>query len=702
MTAKQRIALFALGCAAALAHCQLATGVNYNATTPAAPIGGRNVTWQHDSSRPAVNASAYVTYPTLQVACPTGSDLSTAINTTLASVPTGQGGIIDARACNNNFTWNTATTINTANTVILLPCGTLTVTQPFSVTYGIRNVAIHGCSYEGGSNSSGTSGGTVWNWQGNGTAFIIGDPADNYDTGGFVMTDLAVTTPSAGASARAIDFHRVQEIDLERVYLIGNGSTGQTALTLDGTGNYSGGQFIGDHMASFGTALTMTGNSTGAANASTFVRLHIDCSTSGGSPIAGTIGINLAYGDGNTFIGGDVEGCATILSLGAGASNNTFIGVRNENSNAQVIAASGSSYNLWETGGIMFTGYLTDSGTHNSFWDAFHRQFNNLNGDLWRSQADTTVTDHVYTGIGLGHVRGRLQEFQTDVPGSPGNYQNAWEWGPGDPAGGQQVWSLIDMLSNVPRFGASQTSAGSGSDQSFLNATGTGNVCINCSPGSGTGGLSVAGGGSSPANVWLTDGNGNTTQNGYQRFVAAGSEVWRFSCATYAACAISAYNGGVGSSHIRLFGGGSTEIDSEGTNAVTVNNLSGSGTGGFIVYEGGSNSNTIAFGVSSAGATQQPGNSQIGSSSGTGNQTLGNHLNQLGTADFAGSCTLSTSASCTINFQHSWTSQPACSVTPGFQPSAYIWYSWATNNVTVHTSANQSGTMYVVCVGNPN
>ena len=115
--------------------------------------------------------------------------------------------------------------------------------------------------------------------------------------------------------------------------------------------------------------------------------LHIDCSSSGGSPITGTVGINLAYGDGNTFTGGDVESCDTMLALGAGATNNTFIGVRNENSNSQIAAATGSSYNLWLTGGTMFTGKLSDSGTHNSFADAFHRSCNNLNGDLWRSQS---------------------------------------------------------------------------------------------------------------------------------------------------------------------------------------------------------------------------------------------------------------------------------------------------------------------------
>jgi hypothetical protein len=686
---------------AAPCAAQLATGVNYNANTPAAPTGARNVHWQNDAGRPTVNASAYVVFPTLQVACPSGSDLSGAVNTTLAAVSSTLGGIVDARACVNNFTWNTATTITTANTALLLPCGTLTVTQPLTVSPGVRNTVIRGCAYQGGSAASGTTGGTVWNWQGAGAAFIVGDPADASDTPGFVLTDLAVTTPSAGASAHALDLHRVQEADIERVYFNGDNSTGQTAITLDGTGNYTGGTFAGLRILSYGTGLALVGNVTGGANASTFVRVHIDCSSSGGSPLTGTVGINLAYGDGNTFTGGDVESCDTMLALGSGAQNNTFIGVRNENSNTQVAAATGSSYNLWETGGTMFTSRLTDTGTHNTFWDAFHRQFNNLNGDLWRSQADTTVTDHVYTGIGLGHVRGRLQVFQTDVPGSPGNYQNAWEWGPGDPAGGQQVWSLLDMLSNVPRFGAAQTTAGSGNDQTYLNSTGSAGVCINCSGGAGTGGFSVTGGGATPANVWQSDGSGNTTQNGYQRFWASGAEVWRFACATYATCGISAYTSGIGSPHIRMFGGTGTELDSESTYAVTVNNTSGSGTGGFIVYEGGSNSGVIAFAVSGTGTTQQPGNSQIGSASGTGNQTIGNHLNQLATTDFAGHCTMTTTT-CTVSFQHSWTSTPACTATVRGTAPFYAAVSVTTNVATVTANATNTATWNVICPGDPN
>jgi hypothetical protein len=563
------------------------TGVNFNHATPAAPGGARNVTFQNDTSRPTVNMSAYVTFPTVQVACPSGSDLSTAVNACLASLPTPTGGICDARACSSNFTWNTPTTFANPNEALLLPCGTLTATATVTVSPTVRNSTIHGCAYQGGSAGSGTAGGSVWNYQGNGTAFIVGDTGHSSDTPGFYLTDLTVATPSAGSNAHAIDFYRTQEIDIERVYFIGDNGTGQTGITLDGTGNYSGGGFQNFRLSNFGTALFMTGNGTGAANASTFTRMHINCSTSGGSPINGVIGINLDYGDGNTFVGGDIESCDTMLILGAGASNNTFTGVRNENSNSQVNAASGSQYNLWLTGGTMFTGRLTDSGTHNTFWDAFHRQFNNLNGDLWRSQDDSTITNHVYTGIGLGNVRGRQEEWQTDVPGIPSSYRNAWLWGPGDGTTGLQVWKLEDLLNNVDRIAFGQYTTAGGNNQTSINGAGSGAVILNGSNGAGTGGIVFGSGGLSPSTIASWDNYGNYTMYGYQRWWVGSAEQWRINGASASAWALNDLTTGTSTPRLRFFADSSTDIDAMGAGTITINNTSTGGTGGLEVYGGG-------------------------------------------------------------------------------------------------------------------
>jgi len=563
------------------------TGINLNKSTPSAPSGARNVTFQNDSSAPTRNVSAYVTFPTVQVACPSGPDLSTAVNACLASLPTPTGGICDARACSANFSWNNPTTFANPNQALLLPCGTLTATATVTVSPTVRNSTIHGCAYQGGSAGSGTAGGSVWNYQGNGAAFIVGDPGDASDTPGFYLTDLTVATSNGGSSARAIDFHRAQEIDIERVYFIGNNGTGQTGITLDGTGNYSGGGFQNFRLSNFGTALLMTGDGTGAANASTFTRMHVNCPTSGGSPISGGIGIDLAYGDGNTFVGGDIEGCDSMLILGAGASNNTFNAVRNENSNSQVSAASGSQYNLWLTGGTLFTGKLTDAGTHNSFADTFHRAWNNLNGDLWRSQSDATITNHIFTGIGLGHVRGRIEEWQTDVPGTPGSYQNAWQWGPGDGTTGLQLWSLEDLINAVQRFGVQQYTTAGGSNQTFLNGAGTGSVCFQCSSNSGTGGVNIGSGGATPTTVAAFDNTGNFYNLGRHDFYSGSTLAWRFNCASTGACVMQSMTPTANAYHLRMYNGAGTEIDSENTGGVSINNTSTSGNGPFTVYAGG-------------------------------------------------------------------------------------------------------------------
>jgi hypothetical protein len=153
-------------------------------------------------------------------------------------------------------------------------------------------------------------------------------------------------------------------------------------------------------------------------------------------------GINLRQGDGNTFTGGDVEGCSTALHLGPNAQNNTIVGLRNENSINQVVADAGSSYNNWITGGTMFTGQLTDNGTRNSFLDTFHRSFNGLNGDWYGSQQDATVTNHFRLGTGNGNERGLLNRYQTDS-----GYR--WTTDFRDAGAGEQFYKVLDELNNV-------------------------------------------------------------------------------------------------------------------------------------------------------------------------------------------------------------------------------------------------------------
>jgi hypothetical protein len=586
--------------------------MNLNTNTPAAPLGFKNVHWQNDRGTPAVNVSAYVTYPTYQVACPTSGDLSGPVNAVLALFTSGSGGIIDARACTAATSWTNGLNLNFANTVVLLPCATLTATQTFTVTAGTRNTVIHGCGYQGGSTASGTTGGTVWQFQGSGPAFAVGDPTHATDTKGFLLDNMNINTANANSASQAIHFYRTQEIRLDNLYLNGDGGAGQTAITLDGTGNYSGGTFIDVVTSQYNTAWLLTGHLSGSvvddyANASTFIKPHIDCPTSGGSPVTGTYGFNIIGGDGNTIVGGDVEGCDTVMHLASAATANTVVGMRIEVSNHQYTADSGSSFNSVTTGGTFATGQLTDAGSRNSFRDAFHHTDNGMAGDWYASQQDATVTDHQRLGTGAGNERGRLSEIQTD-------YGYRWISGYTDAVAGEQFYDVYDVLNSVHRLSIGQYNSGvaNTNNQTALNSAGTGAVILNGSTNSGTGGVIVGSGGANPTVVANIDGNGAQTLNSYLRFYASSAEAWRFNCASASACNLDSWTTGSAVHHIRMYNGASTEIDSEGTSAVTVNNTASGGTGGFTVYGGGATYyNTSMFHVgwtgSGVGIYQFPG-----------------------------------------------------------------------------------------------
>ena len=438
-----------------------------------------------------------------------GADIGAKIQACVNAVSASYGGTCDARNFTGDLTMGSNLTISTNNLAILLPCATITTANQIVVTAGTRNVTLRGCALRGGTSASGSTGGTALAYAGAGAMIEVGDPTYATNTPGFHLDNVVINTTGATSStAQGLVAYRTQEMDLESLYFLG--TSNQTGMTLDGTGNYTGGTFLDNQFSGFGTAVSAIGHqitnpaTTDWMNASTFVRLHIDCPTSGGNPISGTYGINLLQGDGNTFTGGDVEGCSTALHLGPNAQNNTIVGLRNENSTSQVVADAGSAYNNWMTGGTMFTGKLTDNGTRNSFLDTFHRSFNSLNGDWYMSQQDATLTNHFRLGTGLGNERGLLNEIQTD-------YGYRWLYGFSDATGGQQLYQVQDLLNNVYRLQIQQWNSGQSStnNQTALSAAGTGNICFNCSTNSGTGGVTFASGGATPSAVGTVDKAGN-------------------------------------------------------------------------------------------------------------------------------------------------------------------------------------------------
>jgi hypothetical protein len=443
-----------------------------------------------------------------------GADFGAKLSACLSGLSSTNGGTCDARNFTGTLSMGSNLTISTANAAILLPCATVSTSHELIVTAGTRNVSLRGCSLRGASTASGSQGGTVFLYSGTGAMVQVGDPTYAVDTMGFHLDNVLInTTSSSSASALGLIAYRTQEMDLESLYFLGNSN--QTGMTLDGTGNYTGGTFLDNAFNGFQTALNAIGHqvtnsaTTDWLNASTFVRLHIDCPTSNGSPVSGTIGINLQQGDGNTFTGGDVEGCGTVLHLGANAQDNTIVGLRNENSSNQVVADAGSAYNDWMTGGTMFTGLLTDNGTRNSFLDTFHRSFNGMNGDWYGSQKDATVTNHYRIGTGVGNERGLLDRYQTD-------YGYRWTMGLSDATAGEQFYQILDELNNVYRISVGQYNNGQSStnDQTVINSAGTGAVVLNGSNNSGTGGVVIGSGGPSETTVATIGNTGNAQFNG--------------------------------------------------------------------------------------------------------------------------------------------------------------------------------------------
>jgi hypothetical protein len=550
---------------------------------------------------------------TYQVDQFTGSDIGAQLTACVAGLSSAYGGICDARNYSGTVTMASSVTLSVPNTTVLLPCATISGSSSggqFIVPAGVRNVTLKGCGLRGASTASGSQGGTVLLYSGSGAAVTVGDPTYAVDTLGFHLDDVVINvTGSTAATTAGVAVYRVQELELASLYLLGNAN--QTGLLVDGTGNYAGGTFYDLAFNGWQTAVKGIGHQvTNAAttdwmNASEFVRLHIDCPTSGGSPIAGTYGINLVQGDGNSFTGGDVEGCATALHLGANAQNNTIVGLRNENSTSQVTADAGSAYNSWITGGTMFTGALTDNGTRNSFLDTFHRSFNGLNGDWYGSQKDATVTNHLRLGTGQGNERGLLNEYQTD-------FGYRWTMGLGDGTTGAQFYNVTDLLNNVNRISVGQ----------YLSATANSvtNVILNnggCYSSSTAPTISFSGGGGTGAAATATMGTNSSLScpGGYQvssvAMTANGTGYTTVPSLSFAGSNQTTAPNAV--AEITLAGGtnNQTVLNAAGTGAVVLNGSNNAGTGGVVFGSGGAAETTVAT-VDSAGDAIFNGTMQVG------------------------------------------------------------------------------------------
>ena len=149
--------------------------------------------------------------------------------------------------------------MSTANATVELPCATISTANQIQISAGTRNVTLHGCALRGASNASGSQGGTVFLYSGTGSMIQVGDPTYATDTLGFHIDNVVInTTASTSATAHGLVAYRTQEMDLRSLYFLGNSN--QTGMTLDGTGNYSGGTFEDLEFGGFGTAVNAIGH----------------------------------------------------------------------------------------------------------------------------------------------------------------------------------------------------------------------------------------------------------------------------------------------------------------------------------------------------------------------------------------------------------------------------------------------------------
>ncbi|MDE3202396.1 MAG: hypothetical protein KGN79_15910, partial [Acidobacteriota bacterium] len=552
-----------------------------------------------------------------------GVDFGAKLQACIAGLSTTYGGTCDARNFSGALMMASTLTISTANTTVLLPCATISTSGQIVVTGGTRNVSFRGCALRGTSSASGSQGGTVFVYSGAASLFQVGDPTYAVDTSGFHLDNAVInTTAATNATAVGLTAYRTQEMDLESLYFLGNSN--QVGMTLDGTGNYTGGTYYDNHLSGFLTAVNGIGHQasntafTDWLNASTFVRLHINCPTSNGNPVSGTIGINLAQGDGNTITGADVEGCGTALHLGPNAVNNTIVGLRNENSINQVVADKGSQYNNWIAGGTMFTGELTDNGSRNSFLDSFHRTFNGMNGDWYASTQDTTLTNHYRLGTGQGNERGLYDRYQTD-------YGYRWTTGLSDATAGAQFYQVLDELNNVYRLSISQ----------YLSATPNvvTNVVVNnggCYSSSTAPTIAFSGGGGSGAAATATMIASNSVNcvGGYTvgsvTLTAGGTGYTSQPTVTFTGLNQTKAPNAI--AEIATVGStnNQTVLNAAGTGAVVLNGSNNSGTGGVVIGSGGPSETTVAT-VSNAGDALFKGSLQVGGTSTfTGTTTVRN------------------------------------------------------------------------------
>ena len=204
--------------------------------------------------------------------------------------------------------------------------------------------------------------------------------------------------------------YRTQELDLESLYFLGNSN--QTGMTLDGTGNYTGGTFFDNAFNGFQTAVNAIGHqianpaTTDWMNASTFVRLHIDCPTSGEARSAGRMASTCSRGMETHSRAATWRDARQRCTWGRMRRTTRLWDCATRTRPTRLWRTREAQYNNWMTGGTMFTGTADGQRHAQQLPGCIPSEFQWVERRLVRQPEGRDVTNHIRLGTGWGTSAG--------------------------------------------------------------------------------------------------------------------------------------------------------------------------------------------------------------------------------------------------------------------------------------------------------
>lgn len=298
--------------------------------------------------------------------------LDGAINTSLAQCLSAAATAKSVCEVPPNYSETVAADITVTNDTGLHFTGAAAInlgTHQFKCTGGTCNDFFIDSDIPWGSNGS-PSAGVVFTYTGTTTPFSFGDTITS--TTSISLRNIAINVSGGSAAVSAITLNRVHPFTIQNVRLIG--TTGQIGINMIGTGEYTGNGDIQNFSANgFTSCIKMTANGN-------FNRIFASCpnTASGGKAI------DITDGNGNEIL---VDGEVATVGINFGNSANVFgnrVRIYGQGNGTDAVFGAASVANTVDNigancGGIVPT--VSDSGTHNSFWNPCKYQMD-VNGNL--------------------------------------------------------------------------------------------------------------------------------------------------------------------------------------------------------------------------------------------------------------------------------------------------------------------------------